>query len=87
MLDEFGEITGLPSALAALWSYLVAGGLPMMLYAAEPGANIDGAPIVNGVTVVAKTAEMHVKMRAQVSRRSNFARPPEKALREFLEQG
>ena len=64
-----------------------AGGLPMMLYAAEPGVHIDGAPIVNGVTVVAKTAEMHIKMRAEVSRRSNFARPPEKALREFLEQG
>src|SRR5687768_6014615 len=47
-----------------------AGGLPMMLYAAEPGAHIDGAPIVNGVTVVAKTAEMHIKMRAEVSRRS-----------------
>jgi hypothetical protein len=64
-----------------------AGGLPMMLFAPTPDANIDGAPIVNGITVVAKTAEMHVKMRAQPSRRSNFARPPDKALREFLEQG
>jgi allantoin racemase len=64
-----------------------AGGLPMMLYAAEPGASIDGAPIVNGVTVVAKTAEMYVRMRTSVSRRSNFAQPSDKALREFLEQG
>jgi allantoin racemase len=63
-----------------------AGGLPMMLYA-TPGATIDGAPIVNGITVLAKTAEMFVKMRFSVSRRSNFAKPPEKALREFLEQG
>jgi Asp/Glu/hydantoin racemase len=68
-----------------------AGGLPMMLYAAEPGANIDGAPIVNGITVLAKTAEMAIKLRklsgTGVSRRSNFAKPPDKALKEFLEQG
>ena len=59
-----------------------AGGLPMMLFSGE----IDGAPVVNGITVVAKTAEMWVKMKIRVSRRSNFARPPEKALREFLDQ-
>jgi allantoin racemase len=58
-----------------------AGGLPMMLFSGE----IDGAPIVNGITVIAKTAEMWVKMKASVSRRSNFVKPPEKALREFLE--
>lgn len=62
-----------------------AGGLPMMLYGATPDANIDGAPIVNGVTVLAKTAELFVKMGARVSRRSNFVKPPEKALKEFLE--
>lgn len=68
-----------------------AGGLPMMLYASQPGANIDGAPIVNGITVIAKSAEMAIKLKklcgTGVSRRSNFARPPDKALREFLEQG
>ena len=68
-----------------------AGGLPMMLYASQPGANIDGAPIVNGVTVIAKAAEMAIKLRkiagTMVSRRSNFAKVPEKALKEFLENG
>jgi len=69
-----------------------AGGLPMMLFGAERGANIDGAPIVNGVTLVAKTAELAVRLREQsgmfaVSRRSNYVKPPEKALKEFLEQG
>jgi Asp/Glu/hydantoin racemase len=65
-----------------------AGGLPMMLYGAEPGANIDGAPIVNGMTVIAKAAEMAIKLKRDagiaVSRRSNFVRPPDKALKEFL---
>ena len=69
-----------------------AGGLPMMLFGAERGANIDGAPIVNGVTLIAKMAELAVRLREQagmfaVSRRSNYVKPPEKALREFLEQG
>jgi len=69
-----------------------AGGLPMMLYGSEPGANLDGAPIVNGITLIAKAAETAVKLRriagmAAVSRRSNYAKPPEKALREFLEGG
>jgi hypothetical protein len=69
-----------------------AGGLPMMLFGAERGANIDGAPIVNGVTMIAKSAELAIKLReiggmAAVSRRSNFVKPPEKSLKEFLEQG
>jgi len=66
-----------------------AGGLPMMLYASQPGANFEGAPIVNGITVIAKAAEMAIKLRkiagTTVSRRSNFAKVPEKALKEFLE--
>jgi len=62
-----------------------AGGLPMMLFSGE----IDGAPVVNGITLLAKSAEMAIKLRRQagmfaVSRRSNYAKPPEKALKEFL---
>jgi allantoin racemase len=66
-----------------------AGGLPMMLYGSEPGANIDGAPILNGITLIAKAAEMAVKLRklagmSKVSRRSNYTTPPEKSLKEFV---
>jgi allantoin racemase len=65
-----------------------AGGLPMMLFG---GSEMDGAPVVNGITLIAKSAEMAVKLRSlgagRVSRRSNFVKPPEKALKEFLEQG
>jgi len=64
-----------------------AGGLPMMLFSGE----FEGAPVVNGVTLIAKSAELAIKLRklgmAKVSRRSNYVKPPEKALREFLEQG
>jgi Asp/Glu/hydantoin racemase len=65
-----------------------AGGLPMMLYG---GTTLDGAPVINGMTLIAKTAEMVIKLRKldayHLSRRSNFAKPPDKALREFIDQG
>jgi allantoin racemase len=51
----------------------------------------DGAPIINGITVMIKAAECAVRMREldgiAVSRRSNYAHPPAQALQEFLEQG
>jgi hypothetical protein len=51
----------------------------------------EGAPIINGITVMIKAAEMAVRMRQlddiAVSRSSNYAHPPEQALKEFLEQG
>ena len=68
-----------------------AGGLPMLLYGGVHGAAMGGAPIVDGIAVLVKAAEMAVKLRELaglgVSRRSNYAHPPEKALTEFLEQG
>jgi len=64
-----------------------AGGLPMMLFSGK----FEGAPVVNGITLIAKSAEMAIKLRklgvGHVSRRSNFVKPPDKALKEFLEQG
>lgn len=69
------------------------GGIPMMLFAGEPGAQIDGAPIVNGVTVVVKAVEMAVKLRRmaglRVSRRprSGFALPTDAIREEFLNHG
>jgi Asp/Glu/hydantoin racemase len=65
--------------------------LPMLLFGAQHGAAVDGAPIVNGLTVLAKAAETAIKLRRlaglSVSRRSNYAKPPPQALNEFLDQG
>ena len=57
------------------------------------GTRTTTAPVNSfrpGVTLIAKSAEMAVKLRRQAgmfspSRRSNYAKPPEKALKEFLE--
>ena len=69
------------------------GGIPMMLFGAEPGANVDGAPIVNGVSVVVKAVEMAIKLRqlghSGISRRpsSGYALPNAQVLDEFLNHG
>jgi allantoin racemase len=69
------------------------GGIPMMLFGTQRGAHIDGAPIVNGVTVVVKAAEMAVKLRRldglgpSRRARSGYALPSEQVLDEFLNHG
>jgi allantoin racemase len=68
-----------------------AGGLPMLLYGGQHAAAMGGAPIIDGLSIIAKAAEMAIRLRELtglgVSRRSNYAHPPEKALTEFIEQG
>src|SRR5262245_40377916 len=69
------------------------GGITMMLFGEGPDANVDGAPIVNGVTVVIKAAEMAVKLKSlgvSVASRipqSGFALPSAQTLDEVLRHG
>lgn len=65
-----------------------AGGLPMLLFARECPFVIDGAPVLNGIAIVAKATEMALALQAitkvVVSRRSTYAKAPAEAIREFL---
>lgn len=65
-----------------------AGGLPMMLFAREAPFAIDGAPVMNGIAVVAKAAEMALALRnitgVAVSRRGTYAKAPPAAIAPFL---
>ena len=65
-----------------------AGGLPMMLFAREAPFEIAGAPVMNGIAVVAKAAEMAVALRditkVVVSRRGTYAKAPAEAISQFL---
>ena len=65
-----------------------AGGLPMLLLAREKGFTVDGVPVLNGITITTKMAELAVKLKrldgTGVSRRSNFVKPTELALNQFL---
>lgn len=65
-----------------------AGGLPMLLFARERPFVIDGAPVLNGIAVVAKAAETALALKditgVFVSRRATYARAPRASVEEFL---
>jgi len=64
------------------------GGIPMLLFSAIRGHAVDGAPVINGIPIVVKMAEMAVKLRRLaglgVSRVSDYVQPPIEILEEFL---
>lgn len=68
------------------------GGIPMMLFGGD-GAHIDGAPIVNGCSVVIKMTEMAVKLKASTGlaatlrAESGYGKPSAQVLDEFLNHG
>lgn len=69
------------------------GGIPMMLFAAHPSATIEGAPVINGITVLVKATEMAIKLRQladlRPSRRigSGSSRPQRQTVDEFIHHG
>jgi Asp/Glu/hydantoin racemase len=65
-----------------------AGGLAMMLFANERPFLIDGAPVLNGIAVVAKAAEMALALRdisgVSISRRGTYAKASQASIEGFL---
>ncbi len=64
-----------------------AGGLPMLLFAREPGFT-GRAVVLNGIAAVVGLAEAALKLHRQtgvaISRRGTFARAPREAVQEYL---
>lgn len=64
------------------------GGIPMLLFSAFRDHQIDGAPVINGIPIAVKMAEMAVEMRRltgqSVSRVGDFAKAPAHIIEEFL---
>lgn len=64
------------------------GGIPMLLFAALRGHAVDGAPVVNGIPIALKAAEMAVKLRRLTglgpSRAGEFVQPPPEVIEEFM---
>ncbi len=77
-----------PLVAAGAEVIIPAGGLPMLLFARERPFVIDGAPVLNGIAVVAKAAEMVLALKditkVFVSRRSTYAKAPPESIKEFL---
>lgn len=67
---------------------LPGGGIPMLLFANERDHHVDGAPVVNGIEVVVKLAEVAVQIRRRtglgVSRVGDFIKPPPEIIEEYL---
>jgi Asp/Glu/hydantoin racemase len=67
---------------------LPGGGIPMALFASEDGFRIDGAPVVNGIEIVLKMAQIAVQMQTSsalgVSRVGEYAKAPPEIIEEFI---
>ncbi len=77
-----------PLVAAGAEVIIPAGGLPMLLFARERPFMIDGAPVLNGIAVVAKAAEMALALKditkVFVSRHSTYVKAPQASIDEFL---
>jgi Asp/Glu/hydantoin racemase len=84
-----GQVTPLVASGAEV--IIPAGGLPMLLFARERPFVIDGAPVLNGIAVVAKATEMALALKEAtgvfVSRRGTYAKAPPDSVSEFLALG
>jgi hypothetical protein len=60
----------------------------MLLFAPLNGHAVDGAPVINGIPIVVKMAELAVKLKRLnglvVSRVSDFIKPPLDIIEEFM---
>ena len=87
VIDRFREQVA-PLVKGGIDVVIPAGGLPMLLLSREKGFTVGGAPVVNGIPIAVKMAEVAVQLRQfnglGVSRASNFAKPPAQAVEEFL---
>jgi len=64
------------------------GGIPMLLLSQIRSHRVEGAPVINGIPLAVKHAEMAVKLRASiglgVSRTSDYIKPPAEIIEEFM---
>ena len=67
---------------------LPGGGIPMLLFARIHEHTVDGAPVINGIPIVTKMAEMAVRLKRLtglgVSRTADYIKPPAEIIEEFL---
>jgi Asp/Glu/hydantoin racemase len=77
-----------PLVKAGVELLLPGGGIPMLLFADEREHEVDGAPVVNGIQIVFKMAELAVYFQRRsglgVSRVGDFIKPPPEIIDEFL---
>ena len=87
MLDDFTQQIK-PMIAQGVEVVVLAGGLPMLLFARQKNFLIDDAVVVNGIAVCAKTTEMALNLKeftgTGVSRRGIYKKATEEIINEFL---
>ncbi|GIX15209.1 MAG: hypothetical protein KatS3mg118_3168 [Paracoccaceae bacterium] len=82
------EEQGRPLVAQGVEVIIPGGGIPMLLFSRFHGHRIDGAPVVNGIPIAVRMAEMAVALRRQsgltVSRVGDFVKAPDHVIEEFL---
>ena len=92
--DRFDEAVasfaeqGAPLVKAGVDVLIPGGGIAMLLFARIFNHNIDGAPVINGIPILVKMAEMAVRLKRltgiSVSRSGEFEKPPPEVIEEFM---
>ena len=86
-MEEFAEQAA-PLVADGVDVLLPGGGIPMLLFSRIHEHNVGGAPVINGIPIVVKMAEMAVRLKRltglSVSRTSDYIKPPPEIIEEFL---
>jgi Asp/Glu/hydantoin racemase len=82
------ERQALPLVEAGIDILIPAGGIPMLAFSGIADHRVGQAPVINGIPIVVKMAEMAVKLRRLtglgVSRVSDYVKAPDHVIEEFL---
>jgi Asp/Glu/hydantoin racemase len=82
------EEQGKPLIQSGIDVIIHGGGIPMLLFYKFHNHNIDTAPVINGIPIAVKMAEMAVSLKRQtgqgISRTSDYVKAPDHVIEEFL---
>ena len=82
------EEQGKPLVASGTDVLIPGGGIPMLLFSKFHNHTIDDAPVINGIPIVMKMAEMAVNLKRMtgqgVSRVSDYVKAPPEVLEEFM---
>ncbi|MEM1163622.1 MAG: aspartate/glutamate racemase family protein [Pseudomonadota bacterium] len=82
------EAQGLPLVEGGCDILIPAGGIPMLAFSGIPDHRVASAPVINGIPIVVKMAEMAANLRSltglSVSRTSDYVKAPDHVIEEFL---
>lgn len=87
-VKELFEAQGRPLVAAGSDVLIPGGGIPMLLFSQFHNHTIDDAPVINGIPIAVKMAEMMVGLKRLtgqgVSRVSDYAKVPPEIIEEFI---